>query len=214
MRCHPLAARRLLVIAPHPDDEAIGAWGLMRRRRVGASVRVIVVSDGAASHPGSLRWPPERLATERRRETRRAMATLGLAPSAVRFLGLPDGVLDMARVEEALRQAMRRCPAPDLIVGPLATDAHADHRAVARAISRLPRRGERRIGYQVWPAVAARRRGPCVSLGMAGTRMKRRVIHGYRTQTGRITDAVAGFTITPAHLRAFAAPLEQFEILA
>lgn len=214
MRRDPLAARRLLVVAPHPDDETIGAWGLMRRRRAGAYVRVLIVSDGAASHPASRRWPPARLAAERRRETVRAMATLGLPPDAVSFLGLPDGDLDTDRVEQALRRALRRWPAPDLIIGPVMADAHADHRAVARAIARLPRRGERRLGYHVWPAGAARRRGLRVPLGVEGMRRKRRVVRGYRTQSGLIADAVAGFTITPAHLRAFAAPCERFEVLA
>ncbi|WP_443029636.1 PIG-L deacetylase family protein, partial [Sphingomonas sp. TX0522] len=37
------------MIAPHPDDEVIGAAGLIARlRRHGARVRVAVVTDGAA----------------------------------------------------------------------------------------------------------------------------------------------------------------------
>ncbi|WP_156680203.1 PIG-L deacetylase family protein [Sphingomonas profundi] len=214
----PLTARRVIVVAPHPDDEAIGAWALMRAlRRQGARIAVVVVSDGGASHPQSRRWPPARLTRERQRETRRAMATLAIPPHRIRFLGLPDGALEtmVARVSAAIAGALRRCPAPDLIVGPVANDAHGDHRAVAQAIARIPRRGERRLGYRVWPEDAA---GPGhrLRIALSGREMgiKRRVVRGYRTQAGRITDAAAGFTMTARHLRAFVRPSERFAVLA
>lgn len=218
MRRHPLAARRVLVVAPHPDDEAIGAWGLMHRlARAGARLEVLVVSDGAASHPGSLRWPPRRLVGERRRETLRAMATLAIPPSRVRFLGLPDGQLEAqpARVRGAVAAALRRCVWPDLLVGPIADDAHGDHRAVALAIARVPRAGECRLGYQVWPHGGGRSGARWqVALDGAGLRAKRRVVRSYRTQMGRITDAEAGFAMTARHLRDFVRPAERFTVLA
>jgi LmbE family N-acetylglucosaminyl deacetylase len=87
--------RRVLVVAPHPDDEAIGAWGLMDWLRArGAHIAVLVVSDGAASHPGSPSWPTARLVAERRRETLRALRRLGVVPPDIAFLGLADGALD------------------------------------------------------------------------------------------------------------------------
>src|SRR5712691_10451751 len=40
-------ATRLLVIAPHPDDDVLGAGGLMQRVRAGGgSVRVVYLTDG------------------------------------------------------------------------------------------------------------------------------------------------------------------------
>jgi LmbE family N-acetylglucosaminyl deacetylase len=208
----------MVVLAPHADDETIGAWALMRHRIAArARVTVIVVSDGAGSHPGSLTWPRARLTRERRRETRRAMASLAVAPSRIRFLGLPDGTLDRdpAQVRRAIARALRRHPVPDLIVGPVADDAHADHRAVAHALAALPRRGEWRLGYQVWPEGAGRAaRAFRVRLGAQALRAKRRTICGYRTQMGMIRDAEAGFAMTARHLRAFVRPAECFRILA
>ena len=214
----PLAARRVLVVAPHPDDEAIVAWALMRRLgRGGARVELVVVSDGAASHPGSRSWPPARLVAERRRETLRAMATLAIPPSRVRFLAMPDGALETSGValDRAIARALRRRAAPDLIVGPVPDDAHADHRAVAAALARVPRRGERRLGYRVWPERAARfGAGPGISLDGRDLCLKRRLVRSYRTQSGAITDADAGFTMTPRHLRCFVRPTEHFEVMA
>lgn len=209
--------RRLLVVAPHPDDEAIAAWGLIRRvlaRR--GTVTVIVVSDGGASHPHSRSWPRSRLVPERRRETRRVMRALGVTPDRLRFLGLPDGALSdpASDVARRLRRAVPRARAPDLIAGPMPDDAHADHRAVAAALARLPRRGERRAGYRVWPEGAGRTlSGLVVPLRPHEVAMKRAAVRRYRTQAGLITDAVAGFAMTHRHLRAFARPSERFAVL-
>jgi LmbE family N-acetylglucosaminyl deacetylase len=211
-------ARRVLVVAPHPDDEAIAAWGLMRHLlRQGARIGVVVVSDGGASHPGSPSWPPARLVAERRRETLRAMRTLGLAPPTITFLDLPDGSLahDVPMVRERLGRALRRGPAPDLIVGPDMSDAHADHRTVAFALASLRRVGERRLAYHVWPAGGARVCRPCrVILKGAALAIKRRIVRSYRTQGGSITDSPSGFTLTHRHLRAFAGPAERFAVTA
>src|SRR3954466_10161705 len=44
---------RLLVIAPHPDDEIIGAGGLMRRvHDAGGAVRVVYLTDGDGYRDG------------------------------------------------------------------------------------------------------------------------------------------------------------------
>lgn len=45
--------RRLVVVAPHPDDEVLGVGGLMATA-VGAGVEldIVAVTDGDASHPG------------------------------------------------------------------------------------------------------------------------------------------------------------------
>lgn len=215
MMLRPKRVHRLLVVAPHPDDETIGAWQLIRSaRRTGARVTIVVASDGSASHPGSVRWPAARLARARRIESRRAMRAVGITPSSIHFLDFADGAIGTRAVE--LRRALSRLISrsrPEMIVGPVSEDAHGDHRAVADALRALPRRGEKRLGYQVWPD-DERRSGRCLvrldSRAMAG---KRRAIRSYRTQAGLITDAIAGFTLTPRHLRAFVRPVERFTVL-
>lgn len=75
---HPLPARAV-VVAPHPDDEVLGAVGIMALlAAAGVSVRVVAVSDGEASHPHSPTITPAQLAGIRRAEQHLALARLGL----------------------------------------------------------------------------------------------------------------------------------------
>ncbi len=209
--------RDALIVAPHPDDEAIGAYGLIRTlRRRGARVRVVVVADGAASHPGSPRWPRSRLIAERRRETCRAMRRIGVTARDVAFLGLPDGaVADRAGSGwTALRRAIGSVGQGGTLVLPDDTDAHPDHRAVARVAAGIASPGLRRLSYVVWQDRGHGRARPTHGLAITATRLeKRAAILRYRTQCGHIRDDPAGFAIAPHELRAFSRPIERYRRL-
>jgi LmbE family N-acetylglucosaminyl deacetylase len=210
--------RGALIVAPHPDDETIAAHGLIRAlKREGIRTRILVVADGAASHPASVRWPKARLVAERRRETRRAMRQIGVPAGDVRFLGLPDGQLAShgASGGRALWRAIKALGRGGLIVLPDASDAHPDHRAVARLAARARSPGTRRMAYLVWPdrTRPTARSTHGVPLGAARV-AKRAAIGGYRTQMGAITDDPRGFAISRAELAAFTRPVERFSELA
>lgn len=205
--------RCLLVVAPHPDDETIGAHTLIARlRRRGVEVRVLVVTDGRGSHPGSLIWPRSRLVRERRRESRLAMRRIGVAAGQTRFLGLPDGALETvaAVARRRIAAAIRAAPRPLLVVAPAASDDHGDHRVTAAAVAAARHAGVRHLAYPVWPAGARPRGARTLALTTRERLSKRHAIRGYRTQMGRITDDPAGFAMTRAQIAAFSRPAETF----
>jgi LmbE family N-acetylglucosaminyl deacetylase len=213
MKLYVGSPRALLVIAPHPDDETIGAFGLMTLLRAqGVKVRILVVSDGCGSHRASPSWPRARLTQERRRETRLAVRRIGINAGSLRFLGLPDGDLTAQQrlVGRLIGREISRAPKPLLVVAPGATDDHPDHRAVAAGVASLRAAGVRRLTYPVWPAGLGLPGARKVQLNAQRCLAKRHAIRGYRTQTGRIHDDPAGFTMTPVQIAAFARPSETF----
>lgn len=119
----------LLVLAAHPDDEALGAGALLAAHvRSGGRAAAVFATDGDAGRPRGERGP--RLAAARRSEARRACAALG---AVCEFWGLRDGRLDddgtlSARVAEAMGRLR-----PALVLRPAEDDPHPDHRALARA---------------------------------------------------------------------------------
>ena len=114
---------RLLVIAPHPDDEMLGAGGLMQRVHAGGGrVRVVYLTDGdgypegvqAEDHVESPSPADYRgYGRQRRREARAALASLGMGPSnyTYTFLSFPDGGLcRLMRTYWSDRRAAYRSP--------------------------------------------------------------------------------------------------------
>ncbi len=103
LELRPDASTRLLVISPHPDDESLGAAGLIRRViTAGGSVHVVLATSGDAFPEGVILATHKRTpragdfrayGKTRESETLVAMQRLGVDSSQVRFLGFPDGGL-------------------------------------------------------------------------------------------------------------------------
>ncbi|WAJ27997.1 PIG-L deacetylase family protein [Antarcticirhabdus aurantiaca] len=154
-----IAARRVLVVSPHPDDESLGCggliWSLAGR---GALFHVLFVTDGGASHPGSRLWPRPRLAAQREAEAVEALRRLGIGEAARTFLRLPDadmpppgspGFDAAADAVAGILDAFR----PDLALLPWRRDPHRDHRdAFALASAALDRASPdcARLEYAIW----------------------------------------------------------------
>ncbi|HEX3578564.1 MAG TPA: PIG-L family deacetylase [Thermoanaerobaculia bacterium] len=121
-----LRGERLLVLAPHPDDEVIGCGGLvalhLRERR---KVHVVIATDGAQAGD----------AAQRDSESRTALASLGDA--TIEFLRFPDRKLADARELDDRISAILREWKPDLIAVPSPLEIHPDHIALSRAFCDL-----------------------------------------------------------------------------
>ncbi|PYE15419.1 LmbE family N-acetylglucosaminyl deacetylase [Williamsia limnetica] len=144
---------RLVVLAAHPDDEILGAAGVMiAAAAAGVDVVTVCLSDGSGSHPGSPTHSPHDLAAIRRAELDAATDILGLERSV--WGGLPDGALStadaaMTRIVEAVLDERT-----DTVTGVLSVwedDGHPDHEAVGRCASRITaERGMMLWQYPIW----------------------------------------------------------------
>ncbi|HYC92853.1 MAG TPA: PIG-L family deacetylase [Thermoanaerobaculia bacterium] len=120
-----LRGERLLVLAPHPDDEAIGCGGLvalhLREKRV---VRIVVATDGAQGGT----------AETREQESRRGVSRLG-DKAEIEFLRFADrsfGNDAAPRLREELLSFR-----PDLILVPGPIEIHPDHLALSQLFCEL-----------------------------------------------------------------------------
>ncbi len=143
---------RLVVVAAHPDDESLGAGGLVAAA-AGSGLEVVVVcaTDGERSHPDSPTRTPEDLAGIRADEGRAAAQALGVSQPVLR-LGLADG-----SVAEQLERLTTELVAvvgdgrSTVLVAPWRHDGHPDHEAAGRSAAAVARRtGADLWEYPVW----------------------------------------------------------------
>ena len=144
---------RVVVVAAHPDDETLGAGGLLAElAAVGRPAEVIVVTDGAASHPGSSTLGVADLRRRRVEEIRRALDLLSPS-SPVTLLGHEDGAVleHRADVTRDLRQLLETERPPDVLVVPWRGDGHRDHRVVGEICAALALElGAQLVEYPIW----------------------------------------------------------------
>lgn len=149
----PSTPGRLLVVGAHPDDETLGAGGLIHTAaRAGWRIEVVSATAGEGSHPDSPTHPPAVLEHVRRHELTQAIDRL--APGAeVACLGLPDGSLG-GRVEELVGAlvAMIGTDGEDVVLcAPWRRDGHPDHEAAGLAAAIAAARTDARLlEYPVW----------------------------------------------------------------
>ncbi|WP_417374494.1 PIG-L family deacetylase [Glutamicibacter protophormiae] len=214
----PMDTERLIVFAAHPDDETLGAGGLiaMAAER-GIPVTVVVLTDGEASHPASTTRPE--LRRERRHELLDAIADL--APrAAVEFAGFADGGIREAAAEvRRYVQALlaRADRTSTTVVAPWWGDGHRDHRVLGEIVRDLRTAGVQVFGYPIWlwhwadPTAIDTARWRVLALDDAARAAKARALHRHLTQIEPLSDRVGDEAIIhPEMLRHFKRPFEIF----
>jgi LmbE family N-acetylglucosaminyl deacetylase len=143
---------RVLVFAPHQDDETIGCGGtlaLLRQR--GCEIKVVFVTDGGGA--GSL---PEGTVAVRKKEAIAALAVLGIGD--IVFLDEPDGHFRNTPEFERKIMAMLDRFQPDWLFMPSVLDYHRDHVAAGQAICACWRSWQgtaRAFFYEIWSPLPA-----------------------------------------------------------
>ena len=173
------AGRDVLLVAPHPDDEALGCGGAVHlMARAGARIEVVVMGrgdggvDGATSHEG------------RQAESRRACELLGTRAPLFAELRSPQ-------IREAPGEAGARLAgllpgmAFDTVLVPSPLERHDTHRAclLAALLSDLGKPDARWWGYGVWDALPAV--DDVVEVDITAARMaKLRAVQAHESQDG------------------------------
>ena len=220
--------KRVLVVAPHPDDESLGCGGLVATLALtGTAFCFVFVTDGGASHPGSRAWPRERLVACRRDEAVEALRRLNVEDANIIFLALLDAAMpardspvwdkSVAQFAEIITEFN-----PALALLPWRRDPHCDHRAswrLTRDSLRLANAHPEILEYAIWldefgeeddrPRSDEARQ---VVFDVAAVlEAKRAAITAHLTQTTPlIDDDPNGFRLTKAVIERLATPTETY----
>lgn len=124
-----------LILAPHPDDEALGCSGTVALlNQKGASTTVVFLTNGERLHGE----PSAAIAEKRKDEAKSASEILGCKEPI--SLGFPDGEINIYTegVYEKLFDIIEKTK-PDIIFSPSPIDYHQDHIATSKIAIRLLR---------------------------------------------------------------------------
>lgn len=136
----------MLIVAPHPDDETLGAGGLIAAQRAkGIDVLVAAVTDGERAYGYT-----EGLAEQRRVEQTQALVRLGVGSDKIVRFGLPDG--DVPDHEQTLVERLTPLVSKNMhVIAPWQGDFHSDHSACGRAAEQVAREaGATLTSYFFW----------------------------------------------------------------
>ncbi len=156
---------RVMVLAPHMDDEVVGCGGTIRRHVLaGARITVVFFTDGSGSDPhiaerchseAEIREAETALCEQRKQEAGGAARILGY--DDLFFLDRPDGalVIDDALIRDVADLVEQRDP--QIIYYPCALELHPDHWEVSRLLAKLVETGSspalasaRCRAYEAW----------------------------------------------------------------
>jgi LmbE family N-acetylglucosaminyl deacetylase len=148
---------RVLVLAPHPDDEAAGPGGaLLLHRQQGDPVRAVVATDGIAGDPDGL-YDSTTYAELRRSESRTGMAHLQVEDLV--FWGFPDSCVindnDINLIASKTCEQLEEFE-PDIVYLPWEGEGNSDHRAIyCGGVRGLRRAGFSGAvwGFEIWNAM-------------------------------------------------------------
>jgi LmbE family N-acetylglucosaminyl deacetylase len=134
-----------LVLAPHPDDETLGAGGLITRLcRAGVPVTIVAITNGEGAYADT----PD-LGRIRIVEQTEALHRLGVPANSIHRLHLPDR--DVSAYEDVLVNLLLPLVTDDMqLVAPWPHDFHPDHEATGRAAARVAQQKGMPIAYYLF----------------------------------------------------------------
>ena len=190
--------RPMLVISPHPDDETLGAGGLIGLQAArGIPLHVVAVTDGENAYRDGVD-----IADRRSQEQTSALGRLGVTPSNLTRLKLTDSGIT-ADEELLVELLMPLVSKTSHIVAPWTDDYHPDHEACGRAAVEVARRsGAVLTFYFFWTWHRGRpgllRNLPLKSLALSAEsrRAKREALSEHRSQL----EHPSGEPILPEYL--------------
>jgi N-acetylglucosamine malate deacetylase 1 len=121
----------VLVVAAHPDDEAIGCFGtLLKHYKFGDEINIIFLSDGVSS-----RGINKKKKHERKKNCLKVLKIIGLKSKNVFFLDYPDNMMDTVPLLDVIKniEEIKKKIQPNVLYTHFSNDLNIDHRIAYQA---------------------------------------------------------------------------------
>ena len=121
----------VLVVAAHPDDEAIGCFGtLLNHYKLGDIINIVFLTDGVSSRGNS-----KKNKDERKKNCLKVLSVLGLKKNNVFFLDYPDNMMDSVPLLDVVKniEKIKQKIKPNIIYTHFSNDLNIDHRVAYQA---------------------------------------------------------------------------------
>lgn len=156
--------KRILVAAPHPDDDVIACGGsIAKHLHNGNQVAIMYITSGDA---GGIQYYKDELATIREAEAREAATLLGVKDLS--FLRIADGYIEFNKENLINITALIRKLKPHTVYIPHGRDGCRDHKITHSLLAEACKRSEQPffpecgkepwsietiLGYEVWTPI-------------------------------------------------------------
>lgn len=191
-----MGKRRILVFAPHPDDEVLGCGGSIAKHiEIGNIVYITFLTNGEMSSPLN---SPEQMARVRKKEACNAAKVLGVSTRNITFFEFPDGWISPYKFEQFTRTMLHiRQIKPHLVYLPHEGEESFDHQCafqlIWRALKMAPSNNYPLSGkpwwvstvlaYEVWTPLSSYQYGEDV-----GNQIKKKIkaLRCYQSQSFKV----------------------------
>lgn len=145
-------AGKILIIAPHPDDEVMGCGGLIQRLcEQGIPPHVVILTGGGQSHSACCHLSESVIKEERRSMASQLLRKLGLPADHLHLLDFPDGSISPSHEEMNTLQNLVAEIQPDAVFIPHQGEGWPDHLVCRELVEKMPVLGAASIyEYCVW----------------------------------------------------------------
>lgn len=151
---------KILVLSPHPDDDAIGCGGTLRLHSENSSeIKVVYLTDGSNGSEKTIsKDAKKRLVETREDEAKEAAALLGV--SSLAFWRYEDGQISNNKITQKLLASLISSFKPDIIYTPSFLDPHPDHYETCKILYSTLKQNDfdgEIWSYEVWSPLYANR---------------------------------------------------------
>lgn len=156
--------KRIMIVAPHPDDDVIACGGsIAKHSQAGNQVTILYMTSGDA---GGIQYVKEELGLKRESEARQAANLLGV--KNLTFMRIPDGYIEFNQENLIKTTSIIREMKPHTIYIPHSRDGCRDHRITHELLREACKRAaepffpecgseswtiETILGYEVWTPI-------------------------------------------------------------